>query len=364
MVHRSIDDGKLLVVRADASPGMGTGHLLRCLALAQEWKDRGGNVILITACKVASLLERFGEEKVEVVPLGNAYPDSDDLRETRRVRNNYPGAWLVLDGYHFDIAYQSAVAEGHSRLLVIDDNAHLLHYQAEIIVNQNIHAWMVASRYPPACTLLLGPDYALLRREFRISKVKLGQQPQVARRILVLLGGSDPANITRKVLAALSAVTIPGLEVVVLLGPANEHRAGLEAVVQNARYSVRLEQDARNVARWMLWSDLVIAGAGTVTWELCRIGVPGILLTLADNQRLSAEAVSAAGLAVWAGDAEDIRPEELARVIGDLAHDQIRRAEMSKRCRRLVDGRGPQRVVDWLLSKWGEDHGITCLASG
>jgi UDP-2,4-diacetamido-2,4,6-trideoxy-beta-L-altropyranose hydrolase len=129
-----------LIIHADASTEIGTGHLMRCLALAQAWKDAGGQITFISACQNESLLQRLRDEKFNVHVLGHPYSDSSDWDYTKNILAAYPSAWVALDGYHFNEAYQQRVKEAGHRLLVIDDMAHLKHYYADILLNQNLHA--------------------------------------------------------------------------------------------------------------------------------------------------------------------------------------------------------------------------------
>lgn len=346
--------GRHLVIRADASATMGTGHLMRCLAVAQEWRARGGTVTLVTVCAMDALLDRFAVEGVEIIRLGKTYPDDADWAIMRRVLHEYADAWVILDGYHFDARYQQDVLSTRHRLAVVDDNAHLPEYFANVILNQNIHASELADRYGPSPVLLLGPRYALLRREFSGHDPAARDHPGVASRVLVSFGGSDPGNVTQKVLAALADVKVPGLEVVVLLGAANARAEAVRAAVHRARFSVHVERDSRNVAEWMAWAHIAVAAAGSTTWELAYMGVPSILITVAENQRYLARRASAAGIAQWAGEGHELTPEDLAQAIRTLCEDQTRRIEMSRRSRDLIDGRGAARFLDVLSERTSE----------
>lgn len=339
-----------LVIRADAGTSMGTGHLMRCLAVAQEWIARGGTATLVTACAVPALLDRFAAHHIRVIRLPDAHPNDGDLATMQRVLDEHPGANVVLDGYHFDPGYQSAVASAGCRLAVIDDNAHLPQYFAHVIVNQNLHAPELAASYPRSSRLLLGPRYALLRREFRLQRTPFREHPGVARRILVSLGGSDPDNLTEKVLAALSAANIPGIEAVILLGPLNRYGREVGAAARQTPFPTRVERDSTRVAEWMSWAELAVSGAGSTTWELAYMGLPAVLVTVASNQRRLAEHLTAAGVARWIGDGSALSPQELADIVHSMCHDRHQRAEMGRRGRALVDGWGTVRVVDTLLS--------------
>lgn len=338
-----------LAIRADASPATGTGHLMRCLAVAEEWTDRGGTVTLITASTVEALLKRFESCGVRVLRLRNAYPADEDMATMRRLLKRYPEAPVLVDGYHFDGTYQSQILSAGYRLAVVDDNAHLPRYSADLILNQNIHAPELASRYPASARLLLGPCYALVRREFRLHRLASREHPDVARRILVSLGGGDPGDVAEKVLRALSATSIPGLKAALVVGAANFNKEAVTAVARQAPFPVQVQQDPRHIAEWMAWADLAVAAAGSTTWELAYMGLPSVLITVAENQRSSARRAGAMGIGLWAGDGHELTVTQLADAITAVAYDRAQREAMSRRGRQLVDGQGAVRFVDALF---------------
>ncbi len=155
-----------LIFRADALTGTGSGHVMRCLALGQAWEDAGGSVVFVTACQNDGLLQRLKQAGFDVYQLIKPYPDPGDWEYTKDILAAYPNVWLVLDGYHFDETYQKQIKETRHRLLVIDDMAHLKHYYADIILNQNLHAKGLPYSREPYTRLLLGTKYVLLQREF------------------------------------------------------------------------------------------------------------------------------------------------------------------------------------------------------
>ncbi len=336
---------KHLIIRADASTDMGTGHLMRCLALAQGWKDSGGEVTFITACRNDSLLQRLREEGFEMHPLARQHPDSSDWDSTREVLAVLPGAWVVLDGYHLDQTYQHRVKEAGHRLLVIDDTAHLKHYYADIVLNQNLSSEQLQYSVEPYTHLLLGTRYALLRREFLGWIDWKREIPEVAHRLLVTLGGSDPENCTLKVVQALQLMDTPGLEATVVIGAGNPHAEVLEAAIRRGSMPIRLVCNAKNMPELMAWADMAVASAGTTTWEFLFLGTPALFLILADNQSLVAQQIEGQKVGKMLGWAGSMSVQSLAESIAWLAKDSRLRAEMSTNARRTVDGKGTERVV-------------------
>jgi UDP-2,4-diacetamido-2,4,6-trideoxy-beta-L-altropyranose hydrolase len=342
---------KHLIIRADASTEIGTGHLMRCLALAQAWKDAEGQVTFISACQNEGLLQRLREEKFDVHVLGHTYPDSSDWDYTKNILADHSSAWVVLDSYHFDEVYQQRVKEAGHRLLVIDDMAHLKHYYADILLNQNLHAEQLHYSCEPYTRLLLGTRYVLLRREFLGWKDWKQEIPEIARRVLVTLGGGDPENYTLKVIQALRKVDVPGLEATVVVGASNPHANTLEAAIGQSRIPIHLSPDARNMPELMAWADLAVSAGGSTVWELAFMGVPTITLVLADNQQYIVKELNRAGVTLALGWCTDMSSVDMGAAFMQLSRASRVRMEMIQRGQQLVDGKGGQRVISAMVAK-------------
>jgi UDP-2,4-diacetamido-2,4,6-trideoxy-beta-L-altropyranose hydrolase len=328
-----------ILVRTDASVAIGLGHAMRCLALVQALADEcGGTGEFLMIDPPPAFVARAVREAATVSDLHGG-----DLVETAR---RAEGAdWVVLDGYHFDGAYQRALVDAGLKLLAFDDHGHAGSYPAHLVLNQNLGAGPepYADR-APYTRLLLGPRHALLRREFRVWDGAPRIVPEVARRVLVTLGGSDPDNVSARVLAALRDVDAP-LEVQVLIGGANPHREALERAAAACPHPVELAVDVLDVRERMAWADLAVAAAGGSTWELARVGTPQIAIVLADNQRPAGRALGEQGLAVSLGWHADLSAGDIAGAVAGLAADAARREDLSRRGRELIDGRGALRVL-------------------
>jgi len=340
--------GRYLIIRADASTEMGTGHFMRCLALSQAWKDAGGRVIFITACSNESLLERLYDEGFVVHLLERPYPDPQDWETTKQILDEYHGAWLVLDGYHFDSEYQRKVKEAGHRLLVIDDMAHLPHYYADMVLNQNLHAEDLHYSCEPYTHLLLGTRYVLLRREFLAWRGWKREIPEVAQRVLVTFGGGDPENHTLKVIQALQKVDVPGLEAAVVIGASNPHANVLQSAIGQSRTAIRLVRNASNMPELMAWADVAVSSGGTTIWELMFMGVPTLAIILADNQRFAAEELDARGITKNLGAGRDVSIHKMILGMNQLVKELQVRSRMSQQAREIVDSEGAERVIMYL----------------
>ena len=326
------------------------GHVMRCLALAEPWLQAGNAVTLLTAAPSSAVRARAESLGVSLLELSGAPGAPADATETIALAQSLRAAWLVLDGYHFDAAFQRAVKAANRRLLVFDDTAHATHYSVDFILNQNLGA--TAALYPhrePPTRLLLGPSFVQLRGEFMSCSRRREEADGACSenppshggghpRVLVTLGGSDPDNVTAQVLSALR--TIPNLTADIILGPANPHATALQAAISHLPSPISIHTNPPNLPALMSRADIAICAGGTTAWELSFLGVPMLVLVLAENQRTNAECLAATGAAVHTS---------LASLAGDLRSllaDTQHRAELSHHARALVDGLGTFRV--WL----------------
>ncbi|MCC6906277.1 MAG: UDP-2,4-diacetamido-2,4,6-trideoxy-beta-L-altropyranose hydrolase [Anaerolineae bacterium] len=338
-----------LIIHADANTRIGTGHVMRCLALAQGWQAQGGQVTFISHCPVEGLQRRICEMGAALRLLPELYtPESDpgSLLALIAQASSSGGRWVVLDGYHFDGRYQQAILDAGYRLLVIDDFASLPYYHASLVLNQNINADRLTYHHDPGATLLLGTDYVLLRPEFAAWKGWEREIPPVARRLLVTLGGSDPDNAALLVLRALAAPALRNLESVIVVGASNPHVTELDQVITDLSLNARLAQDVSDMPALMAWADMAVAAGGTTCWELAFMGLPALVMILAENQVGVAEGLDKAGAARSMGWYHELDEARLAEMLGSVRGNAALRAGMSMTGRTLVDGAGVDRVIE------------------
>lgn len=338
-----------LIIRADANWKIGTGHIMRCLALAQAWQDHGGKAVFITQCDSLALKRRLFDEGFHVVDLQNCYSAKDDLEQTIRVLDLHPGAWLVLDGYHFDSEYQLQIKKIGHPLLVIDDMAHLDHYYADIILNQNIYAEQLDYNCEPYTKLLLGTRYVLLRREFLKWQGYKRDIPDVAKKILVTMGGSDPDNVTLKVLKAVENIDILELEVIAVLGPSNQNKDKIRREADSSPVNIRLAENHKDMPSLMAWADLAVTAGGSTVWELAFMGVPTLVLILAFNQCKNVKHLEVNGSAINLGLSNNLSTDALNMKLGKLISNSEMLTRLVNTSQKLVDGHGAIRVLTNLI---------------
>jgi len=348
-------DLPLLLVRADADPHQGTGHVMRSMALAEVWRERGGSVVLVGSVQ-APLRQRIMNAGLEYREISAAWPNPSDLHCILSILDDINAQTeeiprVLLDGYHFDSTYQGMLRAAGCRLAVIDDTAHLPLYDADLVVNHAINAEKLSYNGASDTSFLLGTQYALLRSEFRQWRGFRRNTPHIARNILVTLGGSDEANITLKVIEALGQLCVPEWEARIVVGPLNTHLDELKCAVQPFSSKTRLETDVSDPSELMAWADIAVAAGGTTSWELAFMATPTVLLILADNQAGVAQGLEDFEVAHVVGIGTEVSSVEVANALQALMHDRPRREEMARMGHLVVDGRGAERVVDCMLYK-------------
>jgi UDP-2,4-diacetamido-2,4,6-trideoxy-beta-L-altropyranose hydrolase len=323
---------------------------MRCLALAQAWQDTGQQAMFITAMESPILEGRLKSEGMEVYQLSEKPGSEDDAKETTNLVRQKGGSWLVLDGYHFDTGFQEILKESELRFLFMDDYGHCRHYLADVVVNQNIQAHESFYKDRESYTrLLLGTPYALLRREFLNWRGWRRETPRVAQKILVTLGGSDPDNVTLKVIQAIRLIETPGMEVNVVAGPTNPNMEMIEKELSTTLPIFRLRSAPEDMPALMAWADLVVSAAGSTVWELAFMGLPGVLLVVAQNQRGAAKKLQEKEVFSVLEFEPHWSPQDLAQFLAPLVQGEHLRLSMSQNARLLVDGLGASRVVQVML---------------
>ena len=271
---------KVAVLRADASDLIGVGHVMRSLALGEALLDVGFDVVLASVDLPAGMREEAHKCGITVVDLQCEPFGSDDAIATLALN----GAVLVIDGYKFEREFFEILENRATNFAVIDDNVETKALAPSVVINQNPHAttemYVHLSGNPK---LLLGLQYALLRREVR-EATKLSVVP-VAGKVFVAMGGSDFLNLTGLIVDGLKDLDI---EICVAVGPTNSQRQQIEETVSSIpRARVILQAD---YIMELASSSVAILAAGSSLWEAAALGVPSIGLIVADNQSESARA--------------------------------------------------------------------------
>lgn len=355
--------------RVDASARIGSGHVMRCLALADGLRDVGVRSHFICRDRSRHLGDRIleaGHALSLLPPPETRYQEDQrawlgvswdqDARETLdALRTAGEPAWLVVDHYGIDARWERRVAGAARRILAIDDLADRAHY-CDLLLDSGIGRSVsdYAERVAPTTPALIGPDFALLRGAFaerRAESLRRRSAPSL-KQVLVSLGGADVDNVSERVMDALDGCALPpDVHVVVVVGPLSPWRERLQERARRLRYRCEVRADVRDMAGLMLESDLAIGAGGGSALERCVMGLPSIVVVLADNQRAGAEALRRRGAAVVIERSAAIA-DSLPGTIDALACPDALRAQ-SRAAAQLADGRGVDRVVERLQAMEG-----------
>ncbi len=332
-----------LLIRCEATPALGTGHAMRCLALAEEWMRHGGRAVFAMVEPETAIVERLRAAGAGVEIVRTAAGSSDDAAETAALAHRLGARWTAVDGPAFGAEWDAAWP-GDAALLRIDDNGLARAFRADLLLNQNLGG--TAADYPqtPAgCRHLLGPRFALLRPEFLAvadSEVVRGS------RMVVTLGGSDPACATERVFAALLEPAAATLEADFIIGAGNPRRATLRAAIDAHAPRLQALVAPADLPRRFATAPLAVTAGGTTIYELALLHTPMLLLCTADNQRRTCANFAAAGAAQYLGWHADVAPAEVARMLVAMLADAPRLAALTASAGCLVDGLGANRVVE------------------
>ncbi len=336
-----------LLIRADASPRIGIGHVMRCLALGEAWQAQGGKVVFAMASAPREVEERLDAEDFERRRIREAPGGLEEARETGALARSCSAGCVVLDGYDFGPGYRGALGRTGARLLLVVDRVPSDTSGADFVLDQNLGASRPAGVQENSGTrFLLGPRYALLRREFWGWRGRKHPVAPRARKLLVTLGGSDPDNMTLGILRVLRALPeATELEVRIVVGPANHHRSSLASGLVDAPENWQLMEAPRDMPELVGWADLGVSAAGSTCWELAFMGLPFVTVVLAENQRSIATHLARAGVSRDLGWHEQVSAEALTSSLRELLDDESLRMEMGRLGQETVDGFGAERVA-------------------
>ena len=339
-----------LFIRADASVSIGTGHIMRMIALGQAWQAQGGEVHFLCAEITPALEQRLASEGFHLLRIHATLGSPEDLSETMHLisetlQTDRKNARVVLDGYHFGSDYQLGIKAAGFKLLVVDDYGHADFYHADWVLNQNISAReeLYAKRSPDT-KLLLGPKFAMLRKEFLAYKGWQREIALVAKKILVTLGGSDPDNVTLKVIQALIDLD---LHIKVVVGGSNPHLREIENFIQSQNNStafVEVIVNATNMPELMAWADVAVVAGGSTSWELAFMGLPTLIFTFAENQKEIALAIEDTRLGVYLGCSNKETFKKFKNVFENFLCNSDQREKISIMGQNLIDGLGCSHI--------------------
>lgn len=349
-----------LIIRTDYSSEIGVGHVMRCLALAQEWKSQNnGEVLFISNSSNPTIEARIQREGCHFVPLEKINDETDEIQCICSIIKTYKNQhfacrkdhWIVIDGYHFTSSYLSVLKSSGHRILVIDDIAHLDYYYTDIILNQNIKASNLKYRHDFGTQLLLGTNYLLMRNEFLKSVKRSMRIDREVKNILVTMGGADSSNMTSKVCKAFKMMDKANYWIKILVGPLNPNMRSIKSEISKLNLKIELVSTIDDMPNLINWADISISAGGSTCWEMAFLGLPALVVVVADNQKNTMSQLEQIGTIKNLGWHAEVSSIQIVHELSSLIQNHQLRKRMSVIGRSLIDGRGRKRVVDSMLRK-------------
>ena len=363
-----------IVFRVDASLQIGTGHVMRCLTMANVLREQGHACHFICREHIGNLITFIREQghtahplsyqgvdepvrTIEVDRISLAHAEwlgasqDEDATACGEILRNIQPQWLVVDHYALDARWERQLGAHYHRLLVIDDLADRPHL-CDVLLDQTLardpldyQPWV-----PADCRVLCGAQYALLRPEFAALRSYSLQRRQSAplHHILVSMGGVDKDNATGQILTTLATVELPAdCTITVVMGPTAPWLETIRRQAARMPVTTLVKSGVSDMAQLMADSDLAIGAAGATSWERCCLGVPTIMVVLAANQQQVAAGLQDAQAVRVVLASQDI-PLTLPTLMKELLQSTAKLHQMSQAAAAVTDGTGVARVIGHL----------------
>jgi UDP-2,4-diacetamido-2,4,6-trideoxy-beta-L-altropyranose hydrolase len=359
-----------VVIRVDASVEIGSGHVMRCLTLAEELKKYDVTTVFVTRAHLGNLDEIIKSKGFSVLSLprspielsqkkSTGYEQNlgvkqevDAIETIQAIGGNTPD-WIIVDHYALSYGWEQSLRLYTDKIMVLDDLSNRRH-ECDILLDQTFgkHKSAYTKLVPNHCRLLMGSRYALLRSVFgklRLQALKRRDQDQQVERILISMGSMDETKVTPRVLESLLHIDFnisPTVDIV--LSSNAPHLNALREFVNSYPLNVNILLDVTNMAELMLKSDLAIGSGGTTSWERCCLGLPAVLIVLAENQAVIGENLQKAGATITLQDDTDL-VINIKNSVEKFIQSQQQYLKVSNSAAAICDGAGATKVVQEIL---------------
>jgi UDP-2,4-diacetamido-2,4,6-trideoxy-beta-L-altropyranose hydrolase len=348
--------------RVDGAPGIGVGHIARCLALADAIAARGGRAHFVCRAHPGHYSDQIARRGHQITLLPRLTSDvalgpdvriwlgdssAGDAEATAAALNGQAPDWLIVDHYAADSSWCSRLRASTVRVMAIDDLVDRP-LDADLLLNQNADElernYLDQGLVPSTCRILAGPRYALLRPEFTDSRKTVNRTFGAVARVCVSMGGSDPHGLTALVLKSLASSHLPtGATIDVAFGTEGSWVGAANAVAEELCWPVTVRVGITDMAAWYGDCDLAVGAAGSSSWERCCLGIPSVAIVAADNQYLPARHLATHGAAFVVS--RESLLDGVPKAITDMVKDPGGREAMSAKAMALVDGGGVERLL-------------------
>lgn len=354
-----------VVIRADASAQIGSGHIMRCLTLANGLAGLGAEVSFICRELPGSICDLvvakgfkvyrlpYQATKLKTTPASRLYEGwlgvskEKDAKDTAGIlAKGLRPDWLVIDHYSLDESWEALMRPYVKKIMVIDDLADRSH-DCDMLLDQNLFE-RPEGRYNglvrEGCKMLLGPKYMLLRPEFIEARKKIQTRTGRIKRILVFFGGSDPTDETTKTLKALNNPVFKDIRIDVVAGGSNARKDEIErlcSMMTNVNFYCQTDL----MCDLMSKADLAIGACGTTAWERSALGLPAIVIVTAENQSEIAANLARIGAIANLGRAEDVSECAISKKLLELMASAQTVEGLSLAAWQITDGSGTEAVI-------------------
>lgn len=333
-----------IIFRLDATKQIGIGHMMRCMALAEEFLKRGCKCYFFSDITSNKLLYQLKKRKIIVHKINKIIRQDKELKNLISFSKKKEIDWIISDNYEMDSKCTQIIKENGLKLLSIDDIAQAFYF-SDIVVNQNINANILKIKGTKDTKFLLGTKYVMLRDE--LIKIKMKNYNDSVQNILITLGGTDKDNLNLKIIKNINDI-YNEVRLVVVSGPYNSHYDILKKFSKNNSRKIDIIKTPSSMLDIYLESDIAISAGGSSCYELAYFGIPNIIITIADNQINIAKELDKKNVSIYLGKKEDFCSNILNENLIKLINDDSLRKKMAQNGRKLVDGKGKKRIVDYI----------------
>jgi UDP-2,4-diacetamido-2,4,6-trideoxy-beta-L-altropyranose hydrolase len=352
-----------IVIRVDASISIGYGHVMRCLTLADVLKTKNINCEFICREHPGNLIKHIINKgyKTHIIPMGlrkdnyHCFHDwlgasiSEDAKHCEQILSSIQPEWLIVDHYALDKNWEKKLSNYYHKLMIIDDLADRDH-ECQILLDQTFGRSQDEYKplVPRDCNILCGSNYAMLRPDFaELREYSLNRRKKFKlKRLLISMGGIDKNNSTSYILNSLQKLKLPSeCEITIVLSSESPWLNNVHRLSKKIIWRTKVLVDEPEMAKLMAESDLAIGAAGTSSWERCCLGLPTILMILADNQREIAKVLIDRGAAILFDDLKNSNQNFSDNRLYKLINFEL----IGKKSASIVDGLGTKRVVECLI---------------
>ena len=340
---------KNILFKIESNKEIGTGHLMRCLTLANALRDSGNSVYFLLNDTDRSSINLIKKMRFNIIFLKNQKRNNISILEDAFLtkknieKNNLESSYLVIDNYKIDKKWEVILRKTVKKIILIDDMANREH-DCDVLIDQNYFIKNMANRYsklvPKKCKLFLGPKFAIIRPEFLVLKKKVKIRNSL-KKILISFGGTDPTNETMKILKIIKKSKFNNIKFIIISGRLNAHKTEIKNICKKFK-NIVFYSHTKKIADIMLDVDLSFGGGGTTTWERCFVELPTIATILTKNQKAIVESMTKIGCMMNLGSAKKLTKNDYENALDSINSKKL--TKMSQACEKFIDGKGVYRL--------------------